>query len=1012
MQRLASVLKVQPEEGGLALLVGMLFLCLQAGQGMGDNAASALFFLRFGVDFLPYMYVLLGAATFALTLGYAAGLGRIERNRFFQLLTAGLVVVLLVERVALFKPFPILYPILWLTISCMGMIIGTFSWNVAGEVSDARQAKRLFPLFTSAEILGSVIGNSLTGLIAKSLGTENLLLFYAALLAASHFLIRRIGRTYFRPGQAAAAPSSLLADLRSGFDFVRGSSLMKLMAYAAVLFSIMFFAIAFPFSKVVAASFPNEAAVAGFLGLFSSITTAVTFLVSLLIANRIYTRMGIVNSVLLLPLVYAIGFAVFAGEYSLTGGIIARFSQLVVLSGIASAAYSALFNVVPSQKRGQVLAFENGVPSQVGVALSGVLLVLGNRVLNTSEILLMGLAVTAACGYLVWKMRAAYGQALVDALRAGRLEVFSSEQAGFAGLQGDAGALNVVTRALRDPKPSTRRLAAEILGRMQNTLAIADLRRGLTDQDAGVRAAILTALGRLGAAATRDEVIAALTDPEAEVRLRALNVLQQIDGALGPELLPRLEQLLADESLEVRKQALILLVRLGQDSVGLNELDRWLKADDAALRSAGLEAFGSVAGYCEGTLDPAPVKAALRDPALMIRLAACRGLAGWKDASATEALAQALQDEQSAVRSAAATSLRERGPAAHESVLRVLESGDEPARDAALDGLTSGFEPTSIRLREFARGEIVRLRDVRGQIAGLPSDGRATALLRASLEQRFGRGQIRLVKIVGLIGHPSAMEWIQKRMLGSDPQTRAAALEALETLGDKGLAREVISLLEEQPRGVPPVIALGAILKNGDRWSRALSVRAAQELGLKALRPQLAQMQSDVDDLVRESAGEALAQLEEVKPVNTLKTVSTLERVLLLREVPIFSELSPEDLGRVAEIAREEWYPADTPICHEGDEGNLMYIIVDGQLHVVRTVNGEPRVLAERGRGDFVGEMAIIESAPRSATLMTDGEVRVLAIDGETFKEILREHAEVSLAMLRSFSRRLRDMTG
>ncbi len=87
-----------------------------------------------------------------------------------------------------------------------------------------------------------------------------------------------------------------------------------------------------------------------------------------------------------------------------------------------------------------------------------------------------------------------------------------------------------------------------------------------------------------------------------------------------------------------------------------------------------------------------------------------------------------------------------------------------------------------------------------------------------------------------------------------------------------------------------------------------------------------------------------------------------------------------------------------------------MYIIVDGRVRVIHTANGKPRVLAERGRGDFVGEMAIIESAPRSATLMTEGEVRVLTIDGETFKGILRERPEVSLAVLRHFSHRLRDM--
>src|SRR5262245_64649437 len=99
-----------------------------------------------------------------------------------------------------------------------------------------------------------------------------------------------------------------------------------------------------------------------------------------------------------MPLTYLLGFAVFAGQYSLNSGVIARFTQLVVLSGIAGTAWNALFNVVPSQKRGQVLAFNNGVPSQIGVALSGLLLILGEKVLSTTQIFLMGILVTLACG--------------------------------------------------------------------------------------------------------------------------------------------------------------------------------------------------------------------------------------------------------------------------------------------------------------------------------------------------------------------------------------------------------------------------------------------------------------------------------------------------------------------------------------------------------------------------------------------------------------------------------------
>ena len=144
--------------------------------------------------------------------------------------------------------------------------------------------------------------------------------------------------------------------------------------------------------------------------------------------------------------------------------------------------------------------------------------------------------------------------------------------------------------------------------------------------------------------------------------------------------------------------------------------------------------------------------------------------------------------------------------------------------------------------------------------------------------------------------------------------------------------------------------------------------------------------------------------------MDTLKTVSILERIMLLREIPIFADLSPEDLKLVAEVAREEWYPQNTDIFHQGDEGNMMFVIVDGRLQVVRNTDGKDQLLAERGPGDFLGEMAIIESSPRSATLPTQSEVRVLAIDDETFKGILRERPNVSFAVMRNLSRRLREM--
>src|SRR4026209_951849 len=98
--------------------------------------------------------------------------------------------------------------------------------------------------------------------------------------------------------------------------------------------------------------------------------------------------------------------------------------------------------------------------------------------------------------------------------------------------------------------------------------------------------------------------------------------------------------------------------------------------------------------------------------------------------------------------------------------------------------------------------------------------------------------------------------------------------------------------------------------------------------------------------LLRESALGALSQFGEEKPMDTLKTVSILERILLLRRIPIFADLSPEDLRLVAEIAREEWYPQNTVIFHQGEDGNMMFMIAEGQLQVLRTVDGVEQVLA------------------------------------------------------------------
>ncbi|MCE9644668.1 MAG: HEAT repeat domain-containing protein [Chloroflexi bacterium] len=1009
-KRLLSVLKVRPEEGRLVLLVAFLFACIQAGQGLGDNAASALFLLRFGVEYLPVMYIAAGLLTICITMAYSTGLSRFDKGQFFPWIITAFAVLLVIERLAILLSYPFLYPAIWLTVTGMGGILGAIVWNLAGEVCDARQAKRLFPLFTSAGILGSVIGNALTGVAAKLLGTDNLFILYAVLLAVAFYLIRTIAASHFPKNRATQSKNTLWEDLRGGFDYVRSSPLLRLVAFSSILFSVLFFSVAFPFNKVITASYPDEAGVAGFLGLFNSVTTAATFLVSLFLANRIYTRLGIINSIFLMPLAYILCFVVFTLHYDLGGAAVARFVQLVVLAGVSGTAWNAMFNIIPSQKRGQVQAFDSGVPSQLGVMISGVLLIIADKLLTVQQIFLMGTLIAVICGVFVWRMRTAYAQALVDALRAGRLEVFSSNETSFHGFQPDASALNVVIHGLQDSRPTTRQLAAEILGKMQASSAIPALSRLLSDPEAAVRTSAIAALGNLQASFELESIIALLKDPEEQVREKALMVVSQLHPSPSASLIENISSVMKDDpAVSVQLQAAATLIILGSEEESASYLTRWLKSSELQIRLSALKIIADTTTYMKSSFDMRLLENSLNDGSPAIRRAAIFALAGLKAGAINETLISHLNDANETVRQAAAQVLRQRGQDSRPLVLAIFKT-ENPAIDSALDALAPGNPKSLGPLRQFAMREIERARTLRNQLASLPPAGRCTIFLRDQLRTCCSISEGRVIKTIGLFGDMQSMDLVRKSMHGSNPENRAAALEALDTIGDKQLAKNIVSLLEEEPLRSDPSAAIESLLKSTDPWTRVLAVCAIPELELHGLTPQLKELTAEPDALLQEAVQKSLAHFDEVN-MDTLNTISILERILLLREIPIFGGLSPEDLKRVAEIAHEQWYPQNTNIFNQGDEGNVMFVIVEGRVQVVRTSDSHEKVLAERGPGDFIGEMAIIDSVPRFATLHTLSDVRMLAIDGLTFMGILRERPEVSVAVLRSLSGRLRAMS-
>ena len=93
--------------------------------------------------------------------------------------------------------------------------------------------------------------------------------------------------------------------------------------------------------------------------------------------------------------------------------------------------------------------------------------------------------------------------------------------------------------------------------------------------------------------------------------------------------------------------------------------------------------------------------------------------------------------------------------------------------------------------------------------------------------------------------------------------------------------------------------------------------------------------------------------------------LSTVEKVLFLKSVDLFSQIPGEDLAEVALIAREESCEPGEEVFSEGEDGDALYLVLSGKVRVHR---GD-RLLAVLGERECFGEMAILDAAPRSATV-------------------------------------------
>jgi HEAT repeat protein len=952
------VLGLRPGEGRtVALAVAVAFLA-DAAIMIAQSSIDALFFARYGVERLPIMYLLVSVAMFLTTVGVGALLARFGRSRAFLVIPALISVTALVGRAALETDATWIYSALWLVQSVAEFTGLLAVWGLAGLIADTRQAKRFFPVIAAGGVVGLVVGGAATGPLAATVGSENLLLVWAGLMGGATLVAWRLIRTRAAPEiRRGRRPRGLVGAVGD----VRGSPLLGWMSAGALFTAFLFSLLYLPFAGAAAERYPDPDDLAGFFGLFFALAMGTALVLSLLVTSRLLAKFGVPAVVLVLPVLYLVAFGVLAVAATFATLALFRFAQVAWRSGGAGSTWEALVNTIPAERRDRVRAFLTGVPTQLGTALAGVVTLVGQRLDEPRVLYGAGVAGAAAAVASISRIRDAYPHALVAALREGRPTVFGAGGGPQpAVLNADAVGLAVLEELLADHDVTARLLAARALGDLDLPEATRALGRAVEDDDAEVRIAALASLERLDPASATAAAAARLFDPDTAVRLAALGVLVR-SGTAPPRTV------LDDDDLAVRAIASAML--FDRDRRAQQILDGMVHAPDPATRAIayGAIAEAQVAGARSVALE------GLRDSQAAVRAEAASAVAATAQDAAVEPLVGLLADVDARVRDAAAEALAQIGDPAVDAVADALFDGREDGALAALDRLP--LDGAAVRVRRFASESVGRaLEDARLQSRLGTSDDDALMLLRDSLGAREERHTLNALRAAALLGDRTSVSAALESLAVADPAQRATAIEVIDTVGEPAIVRPLLALWEPRAiHGFDPEV-LGRLRNDSDDWIRACAERAS-------------------------------ATSEGGTMTHTLTTkVPLVERVIFLRKVPLFAALPPQDLQPIAAVTEEYVFPEGEMLAVEGEPGDTMYVIVDGEVQVLSTDEQE---LAVRGPGDFIGEMAVISSQPRTASLLAKSAVHVLELRKPAFEAILRERPETALTMMRVLSERL-----
>lgn len=415
-------LKVYSNEIHQFFWISIIFLCTFFAMAVFRNYVDTAFLKRYGVEHIPLMLVINSVLTFFLF----DFMNRVSKRLHDHILLSGFLTINAVVAAGMYfliqKGVDLVYPVLFQLLYLLDSVLLVYLWNIAADFFDARQGKRIFPLITAFQVLGTTFGNFCTRPLTTLLGSDVVLLVFAGLcLFISFFTVKTAGKIVGYQRRENTDSSGRQIKLSDVPGLIKKYPILRYLIVIGLIPNILLPIFSYQFSIIANAAFPSEQSLISFLGFFRGGMTLTVFAL-LLIAGRVYARIGLVKASFIHPLNFTL---LFCGLLPFFNIFVAAYGQLtihLIQRTVAGPVSKILFNIVPNELRSWSRVFVRSTVIKVGM-MFGALMMLALKPIMAPRFLSIIAAVLAfywVYETIVFSRR--YKKGLKQAIVEGRLD--------------------------------------------------------------------------------------------------------------------------------------------------------------------------------------------------------------------------------------------------------------------------------------------------------------------------------------------------------------------------------------------------------------------------------------------------------------------------------------------------------------------------------------------------------------------------------------------------------------